>query len=155
MTNRMSELQHSAIEVHTVDLKDYQRRQKMESGLFRTCSGIRAHVDASRRRARRRWRRNTSKTMRAHRRASVRAWSAATRAQLRRRRRVTKVALILGVTGQTGSYLTDLLLSKGYIVHGLTHSTWQNYPSVLRHVMCESSPFRSRFVLHQGDILGI
>jgi GDPmannose 4,6-dehydratase len=64
-----------------------------------------------------------------------------------------KVALVLGVTGQTGSYLTDLLLSKGYIVHGLTHSTWQNYPERLRHVMCASSPFRSSFVLHQGDIL--
>ena len=30
-----------------------------------------------------------------------------------------KVALIFGVTGQDGSYLSELLLSKGYIVHGV------------------------------------
>ena len=31
----------------------------------------------------------------------------------------TKVALITGITGQDGSYLAELLLSKGYIVHGI------------------------------------
>jgi GDPmannose 4,6-dehydratase len=30
-----------------------------------------------------------------------------------------KVALIIGVTGQDGSYLSELLLAKGYVVHGL------------------------------------
>ncbi|WP_298330533.1 GDP-mannose 4,6-dehydratase, partial [Asticcacaulis sp.] len=32
---------------------------------------------------------------------------------------MTKTALITGVTGQDGAYLSELLLSKGYIVHGL------------------------------------
>jgi GDPmannose 4,6-dehydratase len=32
---------------------------------------------------------------------------------------VTKVALITGVTGQDGAYLAELLLGKGYIVHGM------------------------------------
>ena len=32
---------------------------------------------------------------------------------------MTKVALITGVTGQDGAYLAELLLNKGYIVHGL------------------------------------
>jgi GDPmannose 4,6-dehydratase len=31
-----------------------------------------------------------------------------------------KVALITGVTGQDGAYLSELLLSKGYVVHGIT-----------------------------------
>jgi GDPmannose 4,6-dehydratase len=30
-----------------------------------------------------------------------------------------KIALITGITGQDGSYLADLLLSKGYVVHGI------------------------------------
>ncbi|MBX7171169.1 MAG: GDP-mannose 4,6-dehydratase, partial [Pyrinomonadaceae bacterium] len=34
-----------------------------------------------------------------------------------------KVALITGVTGQDGAYLSDLLLEKGYIVHGIKRRT--------------------------------
>ena len=33
----------------------------------------------------------------------------------------TKVALVIGVAGQDGSYITELLLEKGYIVHGTSH----------------------------------
>lgn len=81
----------------------------------------------------------------------------------------SKVALVLGVTGQTGSYLADLLLfkgkscsypseadvtdrGKGYTVHGVTHSSWQNYPQRLEHIMRDDSTFSDRFILHQGDI---
>ena len=32
---------------------------------------------------------------------------------------MTKTALITGITGQDGSYLAELLLSKGYVVHGI------------------------------------
>ena len=47
---------------------------------------------------------------------------------------MTKVALITGITGQDGSYLTELLLNKGYDVHGIvrrvaledeTHRLWR------------------------------
>eukprot|EP00223_Ostreococcus_mediterraneus_P008136 CAMPEP_0179709256 /NCGR_PEP_ID=MMETSP0937-20121108/5794_1 /TAXON_ID=548131 ORGANISM="Ostreococcus mediterraneus, Strain clade-D-RCC2593" /NCGR_SAMPLE_ID=MMETSP0937 /ASSEMBLY_ACC=CAM_ASM_000575 /LENGTH=350 /DNA_ID=CAMNT_0021582605 /DNA_START=86 /DNA_END=1138 /DNA_ORIENTATION=- len=64
----------------------------------------------------------------------------------------TKVALVLGVTGQTGSYLVDLLLVKGYRVHGLTHTNWQETPPRLEHIVREHSRHSSRFKLHQGDI---
>ena len=35
---------------------------------------------------------------------------------------MAKVALVTGVTGQDGAYLTDLLLKKGYIVHGIVNA---------------------------------
>ena len=57
-----------------------------------------------------------------------------------------KRALITGVTGQDGSYLAELLLSKGYEVHGLIrrHST----PGTKRidHIVNE------KFFLHYGDV---
>jgi len=34
-----------------------------------------------------------------------------------------KLALITGITGQDGSYLAELLLNKGYVVHGIKHRT--------------------------------
>ena len=60
--------------------------------------------------------------------------------------RVTKKALITGITGQDGSYLAELLLEKGYEVHGLVRrsssfNTWR-----IDHV-------RDRLVLHYGDLV--
>ena len=57
-----------------------------------------------------------------------------------------KKALITGVTGQDGSYLAELLLEKGYQVHGLVrrHSTPEVMPNI-QHL-------RDRIVLHQGDL---
>jgi GDPmannose 4,6-dehydratase len=57
-----------------------------------------------------------------------------------------KKALITGITGQDGSYLAELLLEKGYEVHGLVRrsssfNTWR-----IDHV-------RSRLALHYGDLV--
>jgi GDPmannose 4,6-dehydratase len=59
---------------------------------------------------------------------------------------LTKKALITGITGQDGSYLAELLLEKGYEVHGLVRrsssfNTWR-----IDHV-------RERLVLHYGDLV--
>ena len=63
-----------------------------------------------------------------------------------------KVALIFGVTGQDGAYLSKFLLKKGYIVHGVKrrHSTLNTY----RIDDIYEEPFlkKKNFILHYGDI---
>ena len=52
-----------------------------------------------------------------------------------------KVALITGVTGQDGSYLAELLLEKGYVVHGLKRrASSYNHPR-LEHILEDSASF--------------
>ncbi|TCM18689.1 GDPmannose 4,6-dehydratase [Novosphingobium sp. PhB165] len=63
---------------------------------------------------------------------------------------MTKTALITGVTGQDGSYLSELLLEKGYQVHGMirrssTVNTWR-----IDHLLGEEHD--DRFSLHYGDL---
>lgn len=58
---------------------------------------------------------------------------------------MNKTALILGVTGQDGSYLAELLLSKGYAVHGVVRRTSNLLRSRIEHL-------RSRISLHYGDL---
>ena len=64
---------------------------------------------------------------------------------------MSKVALITGITGQDGSYLTELLLGKGYEVHGIIrrHST----PCTHRidHLL-EDKQYKDRLFLHYGDL---
>tara|TARA_B100000035_G_scaffold256274_1_gene226109 strand:- start:872 stop:1975 length:1104 start_codon:yes stop_codon:yes gene_type:complete len=63
-----------------------------------------------------------------------------------------KVAFITGVTGQDGSYLVELLLEKGYIVHGIKRrSSSYNHPR-LEHILHPDYPNRDKFFLHYGDI---
>jgi len=45
-----------------------------------------------------------------------------------------------------------VLFLAGYVVHGLTHSTWQSFPERLEHIVKPDSAVRPSFVLHQGDI---
>jgi GDPmannose 4,6-dehydratase len=60
-----------------------------------------------------------------------------------------KVALITGISGQDGSYLADLLLSKGYEVHGLVRSaSWDTATAKLTHLQ----HIRDRVTLHVGGI---
>jgi GDPmannose 4,6-dehydratase len=55
-----------------------------------------------------------------------------------------KVALITGVTGQDGSYLAELLLAKGYVVHGLKRrASSYNHPR-LEHILMDGE----QFILH-------
>ena len=63
-----------------------------------------------------------------------------------------KVAFITGVTGQDGSYLVELLLEKGYIVHGIKRrSSAYNHPR-LEHILSPDYPNGEKFFLHYGDM---
>jgi len=57
-----------------------------------------------------------------------------------------KRALITGITGQDGSYLADLLLEKGYEVHGMVRRASTEKIERIEHL-------RDRITLHQGDLL--
>lgn len=62
-----------------------------------------------------------------------------------------KTALITGVTGQDGSYLSELLLSKGYAVHGvLRRASITERPRL--DLISHNAPERKRFHLHYADI---
>jgi len=66
---------------------------------------------------------------------------------------MAKKALITGITGQDGSYLAELLLGKGYEVHGLIRkaSTVNTYR--IEHLSTNSHEPGARMVLHFGDLL--
>src|ERR1700741_3668601 len=57
-----------------------------------------------------------------------------------------KSALITGITGQDGSYLAELLLAKGYEVHGMVRRASTEKFERIEHI-------RDRVTLHQGDLL--
>lgn len=63
-----------------------------------------------------------------------------------------KVALITGVTGQDGSYLAELLLSKRYEVHGVIRRSSSLNTQRIRHLMSDSEDDRGRIALHFGDL---
>jgi GDPmannose 4,6-dehydratase len=63
-----------------------------------------------------------------------------------------KRALITGVTGQDGSYLTELLLSKGYEVHGLIRRASTFNTSRIDHLFADPHESGSRLHLHHGDL---
>ena len=61
-------------------------------------------------------------------------------------------ALILGVTGQDGSYMADLLLKKGYEVHGLIRKSATGNTINIAHIISDKDVFNKQFFLHQGDL---
>lgn len=61
-------------------------------------------------------------------------------------------AIITGVTGQDGSYLTELLLAKGYEVHGLVRPRSIENTSHLDHLTHNKEIFGIRLFLHYGDL---
>jgi GDPmannose 4,6-dehydratase len=63
-----------------------------------------------------------------------------------------KVALIIGVTGQDGAYLSELLLSKGYVVHGLKRRSSSFNTGRIDHLYQEPTEEPARFRLHFGDL---
>jgi GDPmannose 4,6-dehydratase len=65
---------------------------------------------------------------------------------------LSKSALITGITGQDGSYLSDLLLSKGYIVHGLVRRSSSFNTSRLEHIYADPHEAGRRLILHYGDL---
>ena len=64
----------------------------------------------------------------------------------------TRVALITGVTGQDGAYLTELLLAKGYEVHGIKRRSSSFNTSRIDRFYVDPHEQVSRFHLHHGDM---
>jgi GDPmannose 4,6-dehydratase len=63
-----------------------------------------------------------------------------------------KSALITGITGQDGAYLAELLLRKGYIVHGLKRRSSLFNTSRIDHLYEDPHVPERRFILHYGDM---
>ncbi len=65
---------------------------------------------------------------------------------------MSKIALITGVTGQDGSYLAELLLKKGYIVHGLKRRSSSFNTQRLESIYKDPHESLTNFYLHHGDL---
>ena len=65
---------------------------------------------------------------------------------------MTKRALITGITGQDGSYLAELLLSKGYEVHGVIRRASTFNTSRIDHLYVDPHESDARLFLHYGDL---
>ena len=65
----------------------------------------------------------------------------------------TKVAFITGITGQDGSYLAELLLSKGYEVHGLIRRSSTFNTSRIDHIYQDTHEPNPKLFLHYGDLI--
>jgi GDPmannose 4,6-dehydratase len=65
---------------------------------------------------------------------------------------MNKVALISGITGQDGSYLTELLLEKGYIVHGIMRRSSSFNTFRIDHIYNNPKFINKKFFLHYGDL---
>jgi GDPmannose 4,6-dehydratase len=65
---------------------------------------------------------------------------------------MAKTALITGITGQDGSYLTELLLEKGYVVHGIKRRASSFNTDRIDHLYQDPHEQDPRLVLHYGDL---
>jgi GDPmannose 4,6-dehydratase len=65
---------------------------------------------------------------------------------------IRKVALITGVTGQDGAYLAELLLNKGYEVHGIKRRSSLFNTDRIDHLYQDPHETGRRFILHHGDL---
>src|SRR6266567_931535 len=63
-----------------------------------------------------------------------------------------KIALITGITGQDGSYLCELLLAKGYKVHGVVRRTSNMLRSRIEHLRRNEEIYDQQLFLHYGDL---
>src|SRR5437588_9452110 len=63
-----------------------------------------------------------------------------------------RVALITGVTGQDGAYLAELLLRKGYVVHGIKRRSSSFNTGRVDHLYQDPHEKSPRFKLHYGDL---
>src|ERR1700678_1924490 len=64
----------------------------------------------------------------------------------------TKVALITGITGQDGAYLAELLLGKGYIVHGIKRRSSSFNSARIDHIYQDPHIPGAHFQIHYGDM---
>ena len=65
---------------------------------------------------------------------------------------MTKKALITGITGQDGSYLAELLLAKGYEVHGIVRRSSSFNTARIDHLFQDPHVENARLILHYGDM---
>lgn len=63
-----------------------------------------------------------------------------------------KTALITGITGQDGSYLTELLLAKGYQVHGIVRRSSSFNTKRIDHLYVDPHDEKANMFLHYGDM---
>lgn len=63
-----------------------------------------------------------------------------------------KVALIFGITGQDGSYLSELLLNKNYIIHGVKRRSSSVNTHRIDHLFDSLNFSNKNFFIHYGDI---
>ena len=63
-----------------------------------------------------------------------------------------KKALIFGITGQDGAYLSDLLIQKNYIVHGVKRRSSSLNTSRIDHLYQDPQKTNRNFILHHGDV---
>jgi GDPmannose 4,6-dehydratase len=66
--------------------------------------------------------------------------------------RMSKVALITGITGQDGAYLAEFLLKKGYVVHGIKRRASLFNTDRIDHLYQDPHVEHRNFVLHYGDL---
>jgi GDPmannose 4,6-dehydratase len=65
---------------------------------------------------------------------------------------ISKKALITGVTGQDGSYLSEFLLKKGYEVHGIKRRSSLFNTDRIDHLYMDTHERDVKFFLHYGDL---
>jgi len=65
---------------------------------------------------------------------------------------MSKVALLTGVTGQDGAYLAELLINKGYTVHGMHRRSSLSNTGRIDHLLQDTHQKDSKFFLHYGDL---
>jgi len=63
-----------------------------------------------------------------------------------------KSALVTGITGQDGSYLAELLLEKGYIVHGIIRRASVFNTERIEHLYNNNKILDNKLFLHHGDL---
>ena len=63
-----------------------------------------------------------------------------------------KIAFITGITGQDGSYLAELLLEKGYVVHGLIRRSSSFNTGRIDHIYQDPHSLHPKLILHYGDL---
>jgi GDPmannose 4,6-dehydratase len=67
---------------------------------------------------------------------------------------IMKKALITGITGQDGSYLAELLLSKGYEVHGIIRRASTFNTERIDHIYVDPHPKKAKLFLNYSDLAG-
>jgi GDPmannose 4,6-dehydratase len=72
--------------------------------------------------------------------------------EIKRLQMTQKTALITGITGQDGAYLAELLLAKGYIVHGIKRRASSFNTARVDHLYHDPHEENVRFFLHHGDL---